>query len=266
MDEISNKEIRLQVCICTLGKEGLQRIQSKSYPEVTGVEHIILLQDPLREVSQDSVFPFRNDFRLLVYYDKGIARNRNHALETADAPIAMITDDDVAYTDEDYLNVIEAFNNNLDADVISFRYRSSQNPKKYPDHPFYWNKPAKGYYLTAFELAIRPLRIKGKIVFNELFGFNTRYLGGEDDMFFIDLPRKGLTGKFLPIDIGRHDHPTTSKRMASNPLRIKTKAVVTRHAHPFSWVARMILHTIRESGRGKPFTKWQYLRAWLLLK
>lgn len=253
---------RLQVCICTIGQQGLDRIASKAYPEVPGVEHVVFLQDPEGDAAIPPEISRRDDFRVVKSATRGIAVNRNNALRGATAPLAMITDDDVTYTTGDYRSVIQAFEDNQDAIALSFRYRSAGYPKRYPDHPFRWSKHAKGYHLTAFELAVRPEAIAGKIRFNEHFGFATDFLGGEDDIFYYEAVKKRLDCRFIPVDIGRHDHATTSVSARSDIRLIETKGAIVSYVSPLLWPLRMLSHIIREAGSGKPFTRRDYLRAW----
>lgn len=268
MGEISldaGKEMtpRLQVCICTIGQDGINRIAEKDYPRVDGVEHLVILQDPDGNVAIPPMLERRSDFRIITSESRGIARNRNNALDHATAPVAMITDDDVSYIADDYLTVIKAFDENPEAAAISFRYRSSDYPKSYPDRSLRWGKRAEGYHLTAFELAVRPGAIADKIRFNEHFGFATDFLGGEDDVFYFEAVRKGLDCRFIPVDIGRHDHATTSVTARKDIHLIETKGAIVSYVSPLIWPLRMIAHALREAGSGHPFTRRDYLRAWL---
>lgn len=257
----------LQVCICTLGQPGIDRIAEKDYPIVNGVEHLVFLQQPNGKVSIPQKITNRQDFRIIPSATRGIAVNRNLALFGADAPIAMITDDDVVYTEEDYLTVIQLFEERPTTLAISTRYRSANYPKTYPDKEFDWREDRRHYHLTAFELAVRPQLIREKIRFNEHFGFHTDFLGGEDDIFYYEAIRRGLDCRFVPVEIGRHDHPTTSVKSLADLRRIETKGAIVSFVSPFAWPFRLIAHLCREtslSPRKNPskFFPITYLRAW----
>lgn len=255
--------LRLQVCICTIGSEGMRRMARLGYPRVEGVEHVIFLQEPDSAAEVPAELLARGDFRVVRSRTRGIARNRNLALQGATAPVAMITDDDVSYTAADYERVIEAFAARPEMDVASFRFRSAAHQKRYPAQEFDWRRPAKGYYLTAFEVALRPERVRGRVSYNEHFGIATDFLGGEDDLFLLDAPRAGLNCRFLPLDCGRHDHATTASRHRFDPRRIETKGAIISRAHPLTWPVRLLLHAIRESCAAEGLSAPRYAAAWL---
>lgn len=260
---IMEDTLRLQVCICTLGQSGLERIASREYPALAGVEHVVCLQDPegISEVPQR--LAVRSDFRIVRSRERGISKNRNMALATATAPVAMITDDDVTYTAEDYLAVIEAFSLRPECDALSFMYRSKDYPKYYPGRETPWRDRFKNYSLSAIELAVRPERVKARIRFNEHFGFHTDFMGGEDDIFYYEAQKKGLDCRFVPVYSGRHDHASTSDKTKGNLAAIETKGAIIMYAHPVTWPLRLAAHLLRETGRGKHYRPLPYVSAWL---
>lgn len=258
-----NVTLRLQVCICTIGQDGIDRVAAKEYPRVDGVEHLVLLQDPENNIRIPEKLTSRRDFRIIRTLTRGLAINRNLALENATAPVALITDDDVTYIASDYLSVIEAFDKRPDTVAVSFRYRSRDYPKNYPDYEFAWTDCPKGYHLTAFELAVRPKELLAHMRYNEHFGFNTDFFGGEDDIFFEQARKLRLNCRFVPVDVGRHDHATTCVRSLENILRIEAKGAIVSYVSPALWPLRLLTHLAREAGPGKPFTRPEYLRAWL---
>lgn len=237
----------LQVLICTYGHQGLQRVAASSHPKVDGVEYLVSIQEePDKEESPIPKELKRNDFRLFVNLSKGLSINRNVALSLASSPLLLISDDDVDYTEEGLRAVIDAFHRHKDMDIIAFRYTSASHEKNYPSSPCYLDKPAKGYFVTSFEIAFRRESVQGKIWFNENFGIGAMFPSGEEELFIRDCLDTGLKGIFLPITIGRHDNTTTSKRNLMLPSRPQTKGAAFLRLHPKDWPIRMIFHTLRE--------------------
>lgn len=244
MQESADNSPAMQVLICTFGKEGIERIAGAEYPQVAGVRYLVSWQH-----SQDFELPDalrREDFDIVRTESVGLSKNRNHAFSNSSAPILLISDDDVAYMEQNLKDVIKAFEDNPQADILTFRYDSIEAKKTYPDHEFDLTAPPKGYFVTSFEIAIRSKNIKGRIWMNESFGIGATFPAGEEDIFIRDCLDAGLKGKFLPITVARHDEPTTSEKNLMLPSRPATKGAVFLRLHPRSWVLRMAAHALRE--------------------
>lgn len=249
LSEASKNEeaIKLQVLICTYGREGLQRIAAASHPRVAGVEYIVCIQEnPIKDEYPAPKKLERPDFKHFSTLTKGLAVNRNIALSRATAPLLLISDDDADYTPEGLNTVIDAFRDNPQADIIAFEYTSSSLQKHYPTASFSLAHPPKGYFISSIEIAMRRKAVQGNIWFNENFGVGATFPSGEEDIFLQDCLDNGLNGIFIPQIIVRHDGTTTSERNLMLPSRPQTKGAVFLRLHPKDWPLRMITHAIRE--------------------
>lgn len=235
---------RLQVLICTFGAEGIHKVADGLHPKINGVEYLVSWQASEGVELPDALY--RDDFKIYRTSTIGLSKNRNHALSKATAPLLLISDDDVDYIPEGLTVVMAAFDQNPDADILTFMYDSILSKKKYPDHKFDLNNPVKGYFVTSIEIALRSEAVKGKVWFNEKFGIGAPFPSGEEDIFIRDCLDAGLTGQFLPITIARHDGTTSSERNLKMPSRPQTKGAVFLRIHPEDWFLRMIMHAIRE--------------------
>lgn len=239
--------VMLQVMICTYGREGLERVVASAHPKVDGVEYLVCIQeDPGEDESPAPKELDRDDFRLFVTLSKGLSVNRNVALSQATAPLLLISDDDVDYTEAGLLAVINAFNRHKDMDIITFRYVSKSHEKSYPSRECDLAHPEKGYFVTSFEIGLRRKAVQGKIWFNENFGIGATFPSGEEEIFLQDCLDAGLRGIFEPVTVARHDGITTSSRHLMLPSRPQTKGAVFLRLHPNDWLLRMIAHTARE--------------------
>lgn len=261
------KATELQVLICTYGREGLQRVATAAHPAVAGVEYIVCWQ--MRPEETDHTAPQvldRPDFKIISTLTKGLSVNRNIAISRASAPILLISDDDVDYTEEWLRTVIDAFRLHKDLDILTFRYVSASHQKHYPSHSFDLASPEKGYFTTSFEIALRRKAIQGKVWFNENFGIGAMFPSGEEDVFIRDCISAGLKGIFIPEIIARHDGTTTSDRNLMLPSRPQTKGAVFLLLHPVSWPLRMVVHALREIPlwrKGIVPSPLSYCRNWL---
>lgn len=236
--------MKLQVLICTYGENGINRVAKSMHPRIDGVEYLVSWQAdeecPLPEAL------VRDDFLICRSATKGLAVNRNIALSKASAPILLISDDDVVYTEDGLNAVIRAFHDHSEADIITFCYESTPSYKYYPSSSCSLNKCPKGYYVSSIEIAFRRDSVQKKIWFNENFGIGATFPSGEEDIFLKDCLDKGLKGIYLPITIASHDGTTTSERNLMLASRPKTKGAVFIRLFPWSWPLRMLAHAKRE--------------------
>ncbi len=258
-----NQNIKLQVLICTLGEAGIKRIVDAQHPAVPGVEYLVSWQLPDGDMDISEELKHRDDFKIVKTDSIGIAINRNNAIANATAPIAIMTDDDVFYTKEELLNVITQYENHPNADLITFKYRSSGFPKSYPEKMFNLNNPPKGYYVSCIEITFSTEKIKNRVIFNKHFGFNTTFHGGEEDVFIYDALKSGLNCIFIPDFLGTHNHSSTGDKDINKPESIITKGAIFYHTHKWTWPLRMIIHAYRQKNSFNHLTILQYCIIWI---
>lgn len=244
MESERERRLKLQVLICTYGKDGIGRVAEGKHPPIEGVEYLVSWQ-----TDEECPLPkalVRDDFLIFRSATKGLAVNRNIALSKASAPILLISDDDVDYYEDGLNAVISAFHDNTEADIITFCYKSIHSSKNYPSRSCCLEKKPKGYYVSSIEIAFRRHAVQKKIWFNENFGIGASFPSGEEDIFLKDCLDKGLKGMFLPITIASHDETTTSERNLMLTSRPQTKGAVFLRLHPYTWPLRMMVHAVRE--------------------
>lgn len=257
----------MQVLICTFGAEGIERIAKAQHPIVEGVEYLISWQLPDGDIEVPAALS-RPDFVIIKNHTRGLSSNRNIALQAASAPICLISDDDVYYTEEGLKTVINGFSNNPQADIITFQFSCDKDIKFYPEKSFSLTRPPKGYYASSIEIAFRRRKvIDNGVCFNENFGIGGKFMAGEENIFLHDLLRAGLTGIFIPSVIAHHPSLSTSSRHDCNPEYIRTKGAVFTHIHPLTWPLRMLAHAVRhkpaESNGFTPVSRLRYMQLWL---
>lgn len=240
---------KLQVLICTLGQEGIERVASCAHPKVEGVEYLVSWQltNGPRKIPEALQRP---DFKIITNTTRGLSRNRNIALIASTAPTALIADDDVKYTAESLRKLMEAFETYPEADVLLCRALHGDGLpfKPHPDKVVTLAEQPKGYYVISFEIAFRTAPVKrAGILFNELFGIGAPLPMGEESIWLTDMVNAGLKVLLLPLDICTHPGLTTSERNGKDPIHIGAKGAAVMHMHPLSWPLRMIAIGRRES-------------------
>ncbi len=240
----------LEILISTSGLARLQRLSEISLPQTEGVRYIVSCQCPDPTSLNIPLALRRPDIKIVFTSTCGVAANRNNALRHATAPLCLIADDDLTYTEEAFSIIRNTFRQHPDLDIATFMYTGPEGitEKTYPPHPFHLSRPTKGYYVTAFEIAFRlePVKQKG-IWFNENFGVgNTRFGAGEEDLWIYDLLKSGLNGWFFPHIIACHPrNNTTGIRQMASPAVLRAQGAVMRRLYRFTSLPRVILKARR---------------------
>lgn len=259
----------LEVLISTKGGDGIKRIASSSHPSLPGVRYVVSWQEGNPELLPESL-AVRPDFKIIYADSVGLSKNRNNALKHSEAPIVLISDDDLEYSERHLENVISAFSENPDLPVLTFRYESSDFPRLYPSTEFDLNNPPKGYFAVSFEIALNLKRIKEEMdqdvipLFNENFGLGAMFGSGEEDLLINNLMRSGLRGKFVPRDVCIHKGPTTGIKEKYSPGFIQTQGAVVSHLRPVSWPLRLFLYALRHAAdRDSPIGFFGYISQFI---
>lgn len=256
------EKIKLQVLISTYSIEGIERLASTYHPRIEGIEYLVSWQLPDGDSDVPEVLT-RPDFRIIKNTTRGLSCNRNISLETATAPVCLLSDDDVDYDEDGLKRVMDIFDENPDLDIAAFEYEGDDN-KIYPMVEMDLKKTVKGYYISSIELAFRrDVVVSSGIRFDERFGVGGRFIGGEEDIWVHGLLKKGLKGKFFPQVIAYHKGTTTGTRLVSTPEYIESKGAVFKLIYPFSWPLRMFVHALKSKKTGWRLGIHRYCREWI---
>lgn len=125
--------------------------------------------------------------------ERGVGLSRNTALMRAEGEICLFSDEDIVFSSGYEKTVLEAFETNPDADVITFNFKVD------PSRATYYNQTKRrirwynyGRYPTyAVAARLEALR-RANVSFSLLFGGGARYSNGEDSLFLHDCLKKGL--------------------------------------------------------------------------
>ena len=136
--------------------------------------------------------------------ERGVGLNRNTALMHAGREILLFSDEDIVFYPGYHRTVLKAFEENPDADIITFNFKVD------PTRATYYNKEKRrirwynyGRYPTYAAAARRESLLKANVSFSLLFGGGARYSNGEDSLFFHDCLKKGLHLYARPEEIGQ---------------------------------------------------------------
>lgn len=254
---------RLDVMIATMGMAGLERTSRMRLPQMEGVRYLVSCQIPEGDFPEVPQSLHRDDVRVRFDRSRGVARNRNLLLDMWEAPLGMIADDDLDYEKEWLRGVIDTFDADPELGLASFMHiiDDGSTEKPYPPYAFDLRHPAKGYFPTAPEFALRREAVmKSGVRFNERFGVGApHYISGEEDLFVNDLLRRGLKGWFFPRRICIHHGATTGIRLVDHPGVLRSQGAVLHRIHPFTALPRLLL-VARRAAKASGSGMWRCLR------
>lgn len=241
----------LDVAIATWKPEGILRVADMNLPEVPGVRYVVSWQMAGQNPNIPKLLAQRNDILVCFTNEPGLGANRANACRNCNAPIILIADDDITYSAQQLLSVIDIFKKNPDIDLAAFRYDGAN--KTYPAQETEISYPMpKNYYISSIEIAFRQ-RVLDKVCFNSDFGIGSSvFQAGEDTMFLYDAIKAGFHCRFFPITICTHDHPSTGDRPMPRGVALATGKLI-RLEHPRSWILRIPLKAWRNTKIGGSF-------------
>lgn len=253
----NNNWHKLDVLICTFGEAGIKRVAEMRLPVVSQVRYIVSWQTANADPTAIPVELLREDILIAPTESIGSSNNRNHAISIATAPYCLTADDDLVYTSDQLLTVIETLDNNPTVDVALFQF-DGENDKYYPKHEVNLtdNWP-KGYYIASVEIAFRRESIAGKIFFNPYFGINSpRLQCGDDSVFVYDCRQKKLNCRFFPKTITYHAGVSSGNLPINTERLAMTHGAYIRYAYGWKGLPRVPLFVWRNYKKGKIKLIW----------
>lgn len=130
-----------------------------------------------------------NRIKLVSTSTRGVGKNRNIALMEADGDILLFADDDIRYNDDYAEKVIDAFENNKQADAIIFGMDLTKDGKVFCEirnrdcRARLFNSLRYGTYVLAVR---RQSVLKHNVFFHQMFGGGCQYSCGEDSIYIRD--------------------------------------------------------------------------------
>jgi len=208
--------MKINILIATID-QGLEKITDILLAEQEGVSYIVSHQ-----VNDEKYRPIppalkRQDVVVAQLSGRGIARNRNNALDLAGGDVALLADDDVRFTPENMEVIRETFAGDDSLDVACFKISTPAGEEEYKDYAteeFVLNK-TNGHYISSLEIAFRLDKIKKKgICFDERFGLGSGLIQyGEEAVFIHDCIRAGLVVRYIPRYVVEHPFMSMTKDM-----------------------------------------------------
>ena len=172
--------------------------------------------------------------------ERGVGLNRSTALLFAGEEIVLFSDEDIRFYPGYEKVVLKAFEENADADVLTFNFKVDAS------RATYYNKEKKrirwynyGRYPTFCVAARLDTLRKVNVSFSLLFGGGAKYSNGEDSLFLHDCLKKGLHLYAVTEEIGEEIYRESTWFKGYNEKFFVDRGVLYHHLYgvmavPFS--------------------------------
>lgn len=164
----------------------------------------------INQCLKESYYEIKEDFgiiRIISNCDRGLSKSRNLALESSNADICIIADDDLVYKDNYKEMIIDAYKRYNDADLIAFDVPSSNVERptsKLKEGRIGFLKSMK---ISSFQITFKKNSfVKCGISFNELFGAGSVFNCGEENILMKKALDKGLKIYYVNSDLADVHH------------------------------------------------------------
>lgn len=244
----------MQILVSTISAEGVRRLAGNNLPQLPRLSYIVGCQcgvDSAEQITGEykRLFGQRDDMSLKFYDTRGLSASRNALMSEATADVIIFIDDDISLDGGALSSVRDYFADNPEVDMVKTRMcingicRGGEKPRRVGR--YWW----RSEYASTISLAIRRTSLAG-LVFCTSLGVGTpRYQSGEDDVFFTQALRKGLTVVYLPIVMAVHEGPSTAERFHA-PGVLLARGLVLAYVHPCTWPLRAAVLAVRVRGEG----------------
>jgi glycosyltransferase involved in cell wall biosynthesis len=247
MTNATKKSQSLEILISTMGKTSLSFLDS-IFPvdRIPDVNILVINQTH----SSEQLTSKSSTIKVVNSEEKGLPQNRNLALKNASGDICLLADDDIQYVSDFKEIILSAFDNNTQADIITFQmtdpegalFRDYQNIEKHTKDTV--------YTVNSVVIAFRLESVKQKVDFNSYFGLGAKFEVADEYVFLRNALKAGLTIYFEPKVILWHPKLSSGQDAASNRVMYGRSALFYKY---FGWKAylKSAHHIYRTFSAGK---------------
>lgn len=232
-----DKKNNLEILISTTQKSNLDFVQ-KIFSHNKDINIPILI---INQSDQLIKFTSKN-INIINSSDVGISKSRNLAIKKSSKKICLLADDDIIYSKGFYDLILNEFDQNIDADIITFQMENEHGEpfKNYKKIKYHNNRSISDVnsVVIAFK---RSSIIKNNIQFDSLFGLGSIFETGEEYIFLRDCLKKKLNIISCSKSILRHKSVSSGQKAQIDKNIFARSAIFYRFYSSISYL-KLIHH------------------------
>jgi glycosyltransferase involved in cell wall biosynthesis len=209
-------------------------------------------------INQSNDVGLTSDFekvRVINVDERGLSRSRNLAIKNARKKICLIADDDVIYFPNFDKEIINAFNQNTKASIITFNHQRigkelpQNNSRKVYSHS---KKTLENVCSIEIAFKLKDIQASG-ICFDENFGLGSYFETAEEYLFLCDAVQIKLNMLFCPSVIVSHPLISSGEDQGSDIVLFARAALYykTKAYFGYIWLLKYVFFLIRNN-----YIKW----------
>lgn len=216
MSNVNNKNISLEILISTKDRDNLDFLNNIFVNNNAHSNPILIINQ-----TQNLNFscPHSDNINLINVNQIGLSKSRNLAIENAKADICLLADDDIVYENNFESIILNAFNLNPSADIITFKMNDFKG-NSFKDYPIIkkHNKKSLSFVNSVVIAFRRNSIISNKVFFDENFGLGSTFQTADEYVFLRNALNLNLNIVFHNEVILSHPVDSSGKDVASDRI------------------------------------------------
>jgi glycosyltransferase involved in cell wall biosynthesis len=234
MSNVNNKNISLEILISTKDRDNLDFLNNIFVNNNTHSNPILIINQ-----TQNLNFscPHSDNINLINVNEIGLSKSRNLAIENAKADICLLADDDIVYENNFESIILNAFNLNPSADIITFKMNDFKG-NSFKDYPIIkkHNKKSLSFVNSVVIAFRRNSIISNKVFFDENFGLGSTFQTADEYVFLRDALNLNLDIVFHNEVILSHPVDSSGKDVASDRILFAKGALFYKYYNILSFL------------------------------
>ena len=216
MSNVNNKNISLEILISTKDRDNLDFLNN-IFVNYNAHSIPILIINQTQNLNFSC--PHSDNINLINVNEIGLSKSRNLAIANAKADICLLADDDIVYENNFESIILNAFNLNPSADIITFKMNDFKG-NSFKDYPIIkkHNKKSLSFVNSVVIAFRRNSIISNKVFFDENFGLGSTFQTADEYVFLRNALNLNLNIVFHNEVILSHPVDSSGKDVASDRI------------------------------------------------
>ena len=234
MSNVNNKNISLEILISTKDRDNLDFLNN-IFVNYNAHSIPILIINQTQNLNFSC--PHSDNINLINVNQIGLSKSRNLAIENAKADICLLADDDIVYENNFESIIINAFNLNPSADIITFKMNDFKG-NSFKDYPIIkkHNKKSLSFVNSVVIAFRRNSIISNKVFFDENFGLGSTFQTADEYVFLRNALNLNLNIVFHNEVILSHPVDSSGKDVASDRILFAKGALFYKYYNVLSFL------------------------------
>ena len=234
MSNVNNKNISLEILISTKDRDNLDFLNN-IFVNYNAHSIPILIINQTQNLNFSC--PHSYNINLINVNEIGLSKSRNLAIANAKADICLLADDDIVYENNFESIIINAFNLNPSADIITFKMNDFKG-NSFKDYPIIkkHNKKSLSFVNSVVIAFRRNSIISNKVFFDENFGLGSTFQTADEYVFLRNALNLNLNIVFHNEVILSHPVDSSGKDVASDRILFAKGALFYKYYNVLSFL------------------------------